>query len=251
MGSIAGVNGATASTSVGIGTTAPSAGFHLSGAGIVRARVNSDSNAGLSLALNEQSNWSLANTSPGHFQLYNDRIGQQALWVSTFDNSLNVGAFNASGIATLAALGNAGATALCRNASNQISICSSSLRYKTNVADFRAGLDLIRLLRPVAFNWRADNRPDFGLVAEEVASVEPLLTVYDEKGAVEGVKYDRVGVVLINAVNEQQAEIEAQRREIERLRETVERQRAQIEDLKSLFCAAFSTAPVCRKKEER
>jgi hypothetical protein len=29
-------------------------------------------------------------------------------------------------------------------------------------------------------------------------------------GQVEGVKYDRVGVVLINAVKEQQAQIEAQ-----------------------------------------
>ena len=45
---------------------------------------------------------------------------------------------------------------------------------------------------------------DMGLVAEEVNAVEPLLTTTNTSGAVEGVKYDRVGVVLINAVKEQQ-----------------------------------------------
>ena len=45
LGSINGVNDATADTSVGIGTTAPKAKFHLSGTGIVRARINSDSRA--------------------------------------------------------------------------------------------------------------------------------------------------------------------------------------------------------------
>ena len=34
------------------------------------------------------------------------------------------------------------------------------------------------------------------------------------KGEIEGVKYDRVGVVLINAVKEQQAQIEQQRSQI-------------------------------------
>lgn len=46
--------------------------------------------------------------------------------------------------------------------------------------------------------------PDLGLVAEAVAEVEPLLTTPTDKGETEGIKYDRVGGVLVNAVNEQQ-----------------------------------------------
>lgn len=52
---------------------------------------------------------------------------------------------------------------------------------------------------------------DLGLGAEDVAAIEPLLVTYNAKGEVEGVKYDRIGVVLVNAVKEQQAEISSQR----------------------------------------
>ena len=83
---------------------------------------------------------------------------------------------------------------------------------------------MIKQLRPVSFNWLANNQADFGLVAEEVSKVEPLLTTVNEKGEVEGVKYERVGVVLINAVNEQQAQIEAQARQIEEQRTLIKQQ---------------------------
>jgi len=36
---------------------------------------------------------------------------------------------------------------------------------------------------------------------------------HNEKGEIEGVKYDRVGVVLINAIREQQSQIEALQKE--------------------------------------
>jgi hypothetical protein len=71
-----------------------------------------------------------------------------------------------------------------------------------------------------------------GLIAEEVAEVEPLLATY-KNGEVNGVKYDRIGVVLINAVKEQQAQIEALK--------------AEIAALKSLLCAKNGEAAICKK----
>ena len=50
------------------------------------------------------------------------------------------------------------------------------------------------------------------------SKIEPLLVTHNDKGEIEGVKYDRVAVVLINAVKEQQAQIEQQRSQIELLR---------------------------------
>jgi len=70
------------------------------------------------------------------------------------------------------------------------------------------------------------------LVAEEVAKVEPLLVTHNEKGEIEGVKYDRISVVLINAVKEQQR--------------TIERQQQQIHALKKLICASHGNAEVCK-----
>jgi PBP1b-binding outer membrane lipoprotein LpoB len=135
--------------------------------------------------------------------------------------------------------GAAGSTHLCFNIAKQISSCSSSIRYKQNINRFTSGLSLIKRLRPVSFNWRAGNQPDLGLVAEEVAGVEPLLTITNDKGEIEGVKYDRVGVVLVNAVQEQQRQIEAQQKQIDE-------QKKLIEALKSLACSQNPTAQICK-----
>ena len=57
-----------------------------------------------------------------------------------------------------------------------------------------------------------------GLIAEEVAEIEPLLVTHNGNGKIEGVKYDQIGMVLINAVKEQQAQIQQQQKQIETLR---------------------------------
>ena len=141
-----------------------------------------------------------------------------------------------TGVVQLFGLGTAGGTPLCFNPSNQISLCSSSIRYKHNIHSFGSGLDLINRLRPVTFNWKADNQADVGLVAEEVAAVEPLLATYNKNGEIEGVKYDRVGIVLINAVKEQQAQIESQQK--------------QIDALKKLVCEIKPNAEICEAKDQ-
>jgi hypothetical protein len=110
------------------------------------------------------------------------------------------------GSLNITTLGAATATQLCINA-GLVSNCSSSLRYKDHLAPFTAGLELINRLRPITFNWKQSGERDLGLAAEEVAAVEPLLVTYNERGQVEGVKYDRINIALINAVREQQQQI--------------------------------------------
>lgn len=101
---------------------------------------------------------------------------------------------------------------LCRDSfadgSILIARCVSSIRFKENVENYSPGLSLIRHLRPVSFNWKSNGAADLGFIAEEIATVEPLLTTTGKNGEVEGVKYDRISAVLVNAIKEQQAQIE-------------------------------------------
>jgi hypothetical protein len=244
LGSINGVNGATADTKVGIGTTAPTAKLSVFGNGAFNATnaarfdlFNTTANIGYLQHVGNDGSWQLATTA-GETRIFVDSLGVvSGIKALIVDTKFKVGT-----------LGVSGATSLCRNAANEIATCSSSLRYKANVKPFSSGLNLIKRLRPVSFTWKADNTLDFGLAAEEVAEAEPLLVTKNDKGEVEGVKYDRVGVVLVNAVQEQQAQIEAQRKEIDEQKAVIKRQQAELDALKKLVCSQNPTAEICQPK---
>ena len=119
------------------------------------------------------------------------------------------------------------------------------MRYKKDLQPFGDGLSAVRQLRPVAFTWKADNTADIGLAAEDVARVNPLLVTYNDKGDVEGVKYDRLGVLFVNAFKEQEVHLEQQRQQLEQQHAQLEQQRRQIEGLTQLICLQHPEAAMC------
>jgi hypothetical protein len=123
-------------------------------------------------------------------------------------------------IDTLAA---AGSTQLCLNSANRVGSCSSSLRYKTDLLPFAFGMSIINRLQPISFTWKDGGMRDLGLGAEDVQKVEPLLVTTNAQGLVEGVKYDRITVVLVNAIKELQQQLAAQQAHIEQQRDQIEK----------------------------
>jgi hypothetical protein len=105
---------------------------------------------------------------------------------------------------------------------NNIS-CPSDARMKENITPFDNALETVAQLRGVRYDWTADaiterKLPDnrqIGLVAQEVSSVVPeaVHTMADGHYALD---YGRLVPVLIEAIKEQQAQIESLE---ERLRE--------------------------------
>jgi hypothetical protein len=169
-------------------------------------------------------------------------IGANA--VVTTSNTIVLGRPNGADKVVVPGLGEGGDLQLCWNATLQIARCVSSLRYKANVQPFAAGLDLVKRLRPITFDWTTNGKSDLGLGAEDVAEIEPLLATYGQGGKVEGVKYDRIGVVLLNAVMEQQGQIEKQQKQIES-------QKAMIDELSEFVCTLNPQARLCVRNEER
>ncbi len=121
-------------------------------------------------------------------------------------------------------------------------MCSSSLRFKSDVESYKGGLNIVRRLRPITFHWKDGGASDVGFAAEEVDKIEPLLASFNQNGEIQGVKYGQVTTVLVNAVKEQQDQIEKQQKQIQQ-------QQAEISVLKSLICRRYSRSAVC--KEER
>jgi hypothetical protein len=226
LGGISGV-GAGVDTKVGIGVTAPAYKLHVIDPANTGLRVQTDATGGTVASFGGYGSFNIdaPGVVAGRFKVREN--GNVGIGTSVPDAKLDV-----AGKIRLASLGEAGTTQLCRNNLGDISNCSSSRRYKTDFRPFRSGLNLINRLQPLTFKWKANQSADFGLGAEDVAAVEPLLVTHNEQGQVEGVKYDRVAVVLINAVKEQQAQIE--------------RQQAEIKALKQLVCSSRRKARVCR-----
>ena len=83
---------------------------------------------------------------------------------------------------------------------------TSALIYKDNVQTLDSA-DSIFSLRPVSFNWKADNREDLGLIADEVKEVYPQLVKSDAEGNALGVNYSKLTSVLIKAVQDLSARI--------------------------------------------
>jgi len=122
------------------------------------------------------------------------------------------------------------AVSLCHNTgTGQIATCASSARYKQNIASFHKGLDLLNRLRPVTFDWKNSTEHDLGLIAEDVAKVEPLLVTHDKEGAIQGVKYAQLNVVLINAIKEQQTQLASYQRQATLQQEQLKRQEKRLE----------------------
>jgi hypothetical protein len=86
---------------------------------------------------------------------------------------------------------------------------TSSAALKTNVTQIDGALDKIMALRGVEFNWinNRNGNKEYGLIAEDVAQVAPNLVSYEQEEA-KGVKYSKMVSLLIEAMKEQQKEID-------------------------------------------
>ena len=84
---------------------------------------------------------------------------------------------------------------------------SSSIQYKDNVETLDFDSSKLDSLRPVSYNYKSDNAPDIGLIAEEVNEVYPELINYNKEGKPESVKYDGLSVMLLEEVTKLRQEV--------------------------------------------
>jgi hypothetical protein len=230
------------SGNVGIGTTNPSEELHVLRSGDYQLRLENPASGGgfwnIGQADNsfhsgggklvfvpnsiESTNAAVVFTNDGRVSIGNPAFdpGVNSLYVSgkIFSFALETSIFK------LNTLSEGGDETVCRNSSTrEISRCSSSLRYKKEIAPFRGGLEILNHLRPIRFTWKASGSPDLGLGAEDVAAVEPLLVTHNDKGEIEGVRYAQLSAVFINAFKQQQAQLSRQQREIKQLKKHLRR----------------------------
>jgi len=113
---------------------------------------------------------------------------------------------------------------------NEELITGSDIRFKTSVEPLNHALDRISRLRGVSYEWNREAFPGkhfregkhIGLIAQEVEQVVPELVETGADGY-KAVNYNKLPALLVEAVKEQQAQIEAQEERIRILETMVEK----------------------------
>jgi uncharacterized coiled-coil protein SlyX len=103
---------------------------------------------------------------------------------------------------------------------------NSSRRYKTDIKPMDKTSESILALKPVTFRYKVHtaSTPQFGLIAEEVAEVNPNLVIYDDDGKPLTVRYEAVNAMLLNEFLKEHKTVREQKATIADLKSTVAQQ---------------------------
>ncbi len=140
-------------------------------------------------------------------------------------NSCFVG--NIRGVTTA----NADAIPVLIDSDGQLGTISSSRRFKKEIKAMDSASEAILALKPVTFHYKSDaaGTPQFGLIAEEVAEVNPDLVVRDADGQIYTVRYDAVNAMLLNEFLKAHHKAQQQQATIAQLKSAMVQQQKEME----------------------
>lgn len=132
-------------------------------------------------------------------------------------------------------------TSVFIDSSGQLGTISSSRRFKREIKPMGKANAAILALKPITFQYKTDNTntPQFGLIAEEVADVNPDLVVRDKNGEIYTVRYEAVNAMLLNEFIKEHKKVGEQQASIAQLKTTVANQEATIAQQQKDFHTAI------------
>jgi hypothetical protein len=221
LGSINGVNGATASANVGIGTTTPLAALDVAGGGAVHTFIGNPNCGGFAgvgfgaSGFNSCQNYSVVGDGTNTFIAAPTgqilfRVDKNAYTAMFIGSSGAVGIGTVSPDNSLSVNGNADKTG-----GGSWGTFSDG-RLKNLNGSFNTGLSQVLKIHPVRYRYRADNAmgirdtdEHIGVVAQEVQKVIPEAVTQNSKGYLL-VNNDPIIWTMLNAIKEQQGLIHKQ-----------------------------------------
>jgi len=140
---------------------------------------------------------------------------------------------------------------------NVIGISASSRRFKHDIQPMDKASEAVLALKPVSFKYNADKngRTQYGLIAEEVATVNPDLVVQHKDGEISTVRYEQVNAMLLNEflkehkkVQGLEATVAQQQKGMEVLTTQLKEQAAQIQKVSAQLEVSKTAPQVVAKK---
>ena len=225
-------------------------GFHNTAAGFQALFFNTTgnhntANGDVALLRNTIGNF---NTANGAHTLENNTTGSSNLALgfqagSNITGSGNVcigqGVLGLAGESNVTRIRNIGSTAQANGifvtvgAGGKLGFQVSSRRYKDDIKPMDNASEALFSLKPVSFRYKQEidpaRSPDFGLIAEDVAIVNPDLVARDEEGKIVTVRYQAINAMLLNEFLKEHRTVQELKNEVAALTATVKEQASQIQ----------------------
>ena len=111
----------------------------------------------------------------------------------------------------------------------------SSLRYKEDVKPMDKASEALFELKPVTYRFKKEidksQAIDYGLIAEEVAKIDPKLAVRDGKGQIESIRYNAITAMLLNEFLKEHGKVQELEKGMAALTAQLKEQAAQIQNV--------------------
>jgi hypothetical protein len=127
----------------------------------------------------------------------------------------------------------AGGVGVVIDSSGHLGTVTSSARFKEAIRPMDKASEAILALKPVTFHYKheldPEGIPQFGLVAEQVAKVNPALVARDAQGKVYTVRYEAVNAMLLNEFLKEHSTVQELKKEVAALTAGLQKVSAQLE----------------------
>jgi trimeric autotransporter adhesin len=184
--------------------------------------TTSDANTGVGFAALSHDTTGTFNTALGNGAGSNVETANNVICIGSLGGNVSNSCFiaNIRGKTTV----NNDAIPVLIDSAGQLGTMSSSRRFKTDINPIDKASESLLALKPVSFRYKVhkDTTPQFGLIAEDVAKVNPNLVIYDPDGKPFTVRYDAVNAMLLN-------EFLKEHRKVEQLQATVAQQQKDLQ----------------------
>ncbi len=126
---------------------------------------------------------------------------------------------------------------LCITSDGTLTTQSSDKRLKTNLAPLNNSLEKVLKLNGYTFDWKSEDekKSDVGLIAQEVHNVFPQAVFVNPNDGYFGINYSRFTALFVEAIKDQNQNIEQQRIEIDQLKKENKALKSLIKSQKELY----------------
>jgi hypothetical protein len=195
-----------------------------------------------------------SNVALGAFAGINQTTGSGNVYIGAGISGV-AGESNACYIASIFGETTASGVPVLINSNNKLGTTTSSKRFKEEIKPMNEASEALFALKPVSFRYKKQIDPtgtsQFGLVAEEVETVNPDLVVRDKEGKPYSVRYDQVNAMLLNeflkehrAFVEEQSKVQKLEAALAAVNARLNEQDANIEKLSTQLNVSTSTAQI-------